>query len=36
VLGWTGANLMFDGVFGPDDPPQVMDARRRYLAHATR
>ena len=34
VLGWTGANLMFDGVFGPDDPPQPLDARRRYLEFA--
>jgi len=31
VLGWTGANLMFDGVFGPDDEPQRSDVRRRYL-----
>lgn len=31
VLGWTGANMMFDAVFGPDDPPQVADAQRNYL-----
>jgi len=31
VLGWEGANLMFDHVFGPDDPPQPLDARRTYL-----
>jgi hypothetical protein len=31
VLGWEGANRMFDAVFGPDDPPQPTDRRRRYL-----
>lgn len=31
VLGWTGANLVFDHVFGPDDPPQPLDERRTYL-----
>jgi hypothetical protein len=31
VLGWTGANMMFDAVFGPDDPPQVADGQRTYL-----
>lgn len=31
VLGWRGANLMFDHVFGPDIEPQTMDARRTYL-----
>jgi hypothetical protein len=31
VLGWRGANLMFDHVFGPDAVPQVADARRTYL-----
>jgi hypothetical protein len=32
VLGWTGANLVFDHVFGPDEPPQPLDQRRTYLA----
>jgi len=31
VLGWTGANLVFDHVFGPDDPEQPLDGRRTYL-----
>ena len=32
VLGWDGANLMFDHVFGPDDPEQLpLDSRRTYL-----
>jgi hypothetical protein len=31
VLGWRGANLMFDHVFGVDAEPQAMDARRTYL-----
>jgi hypothetical protein len=31
VIGWTGANLMFDHVFGPDDPDQGLDTRRTYL-----
>ena len=31
VLGWRGANLMFDHVFGPDEEPQPMDERRIYL-----
>ena len=31
VLGWRGANLMFDHVFGPDAEPQTMDGRRTYL-----
>lgn len=31
VLGWEATNLMFDNVFGPDEVPQVADARRRYL-----
>lgn len=35
VLGWRGANLMFDHVFGPDAVPQTMDARRTYLDVAT-
>lgn len=31
VLGWRGANLMFDHVFGPDEAPQPIDERRVYL-----
>ena len=31
VLGWTGANLVFDHVFGPDEPEQPLDERRSYL-----
>ena len=31
VLGWRGANLMFDAVFGTDLEPQDPDARRTYL-----
>jgi hypothetical protein len=31
VLGWEGANRMFDHVFGPDEPPQPTDRRRAYL-----
>jgi hypothetical protein len=31
VLGWRGANLMFDHVFGPDIDPQPADSRRKYL-----
>ena len=31
VLGWTGANLMFDHVFGPDVDDQPLDERRSYL-----
>jgi hypothetical protein len=31
VLGWTGANLVFDHVFGPDVPEQALDQRRTYL-----
>jgi hypothetical protein len=31
VLGWRGANLMFDNVFGPDLDPQPADRRRTYL-----
>ena len=31
VLGWTGANLVFDHVFGPDEVEQPLDARRSYL-----
>ena len=31
VLGWEGANLMFDHVFGPDEPPQPLGGQRTYL-----
>ena len=31
VLGWTGANLVFDHVFGPDVDDQPLDERRSYL-----
>lgn len=31
VLGWAGANLMFDSVFGPDPVPQPAGERRTYL-----
>jgi hypothetical protein len=31
VLGWRGANLMFDHVFGPDLDPKPVDSRRTYL-----
>ena len=31
VLGWTGANLMFDHVFGPDLEDQGLDHKRTYL-----
>lgn len=31
VLGWRGANAMFDHVFGPDEVPQTSDGRRVYL-----
>jgi hypothetical protein len=31
VLGWEGANLMFDHVFGPDEPEQPLTHQRRYL-----
>lgn len=31
VLGWRGANLMFDHVFGVDAEPQAADSRRTYL-----
>lgn len=31
VLGWRGANLMFDNVFGPDLEEQPADSRRTYL-----
>ncbi len=31
VLGWKGANLMFDTVFGPDDLAQPLDHKRTYL-----
>ena len=31
VLGWTGANMVFDAVFGPDEPPQSVDEQRTYL-----
>lgn len=31
VLGWQGANLMFDAVFGPDDVSQPLDRKRTYL-----
>jgi hypothetical protein len=31
VLGWTGSNLVFDHVFGPDVAPQPLYERRTYL-----
>ena len=31
VLGWPGANLMFDHVFGPDVIDQGLEGRRTYL-----
>ena len=31
VLGWAGANLMFDHVFGPDLQDQGLDHKRTYL-----
>jgi len=31
VMGWPGANLQFDAVFGPDTPPGLMDSKRTYL-----
>lgn len=31
VLGWAGANRMFDSVFGDDAEPQPLDQRRTYL-----
>lgn len=31
VLGWPGANLMFDAVFGPDDIDQGLEGKRTYL-----
>jgi hypothetical protein len=34
VLGWPGANAMFDHVFGPDVDPQPDDGPRTYLGVA--
>lgn len=31
VMGWPGANLQFDAVFGPDQVDQGLDAKRSYL-----
>lgn len=31
VLGWTGANLVFDHVFGPDEVEQPLEEKRSYL-----
>jgi hypothetical protein len=31
VMGWPGANLQFDAVFGPDLVDQGLDAKRTYL-----
>ena len=31
VMGWPGANLQFDAVFGPDVPAGLMDSKRTYL-----
>jgi hypothetical protein len=31
VMGWPGANLQFDAVFGPDEVDQGLDAKRTYL-----